>query len=221
MSERMPTRDVSAAVGYRRSTPRVVLGAATSILLLLVIGAALRPLVVPEIPTAAPLLTSTEIGFVQDMTGHHQQALTMVERLAPDVDPAVWRLADQIADAQRLEIGMMLGWLRLAGTTPTNAHPMSWMPTGHRHAGATTMPGMATRADLDALAVARGAEAEMMFLRLMYRHHQGGVAMAQAFDELSTGGPVEQAARDMISTQSQESGIIGLLIARYGAAATG
>lgn len=202
---------------------RVLLGAAAaaSILLLLVIGAALRPLVVSETATTAPVLTPTEIGFVQDMTGHHQQALILVERLAVDVDPTVRRLADQIADAQRLEIGMMLGWLRLAGSVPTNPHPMSWMPTGHHSAAATTMPGMATGADLDALARARGAEAETMFLRLMYRHHQGGVAMAQTFDELSTGGPVEQAARDMISTQSQESGIIGLLISRRNATAAG
>ncbi|SFM75073.1 DUF305 domain-containing protein [Nocardia asteroides NBRC 15531] len=202
---------------------RVLLGAAAaaSILLLLVLGAALRPAVVPETASTAAALTPTEIGFVQDMTGHHQQALMMVDRLAADVDPTVRQLADQIADAQRLEIGMMLGWLRLAGTTPTNPHPMSWMPTGHHHAASATMPGMATRADLDALAQARGAEAETMFLRLMYRHHQGGVAMAQTFDELSTGGPVEQAARDMISTQSQESGLIGLLLSRRGAAATG
>lgn len=203
---------------------RLLLGAggAAAVLLVMVVGAALRPLVVSENATPPPVLTATEIGFVQDMTGHHQQALVLVERLPTDVDPTVRRLADQIADAQRLEIGMLLGWLRLAAVTPTNPHPMSWMPTGHHTtAPSTTMPGMATRADLDALAQAQGADAEMMFLRLMYRHHQGGVAMAQTFDELSTGGPVEQAARDMISTQSQESGIIGLLIAQHGARATG
>ncbi|WP_063000838.1 DUF305 domain-containing protein [Nocardia mikamii] len=208
---------------------RIVLSAAVaaSILFLMVLGAALRPLMVSETATAPPVLTATEIGFVQDMTAHHQQALILVERLAPDVDPTVRRLAGQIADAQRLEIGMMLGWLRLARATQTNPHPMSWMPTGHHTAAppmtmpGMTMPGMATRADLDALARARGGEAETLFLRLMYRHHQGGVAMAQMFDELSTGGPVEQAARDMISTQSQESGIMGLLLAQRGAAATG
>ncbi|WP_454195797.1 DUF305 domain-containing protein [Nocardia sp. Marseille-Q1738] len=202
---------------------RVLLGAAAaaSVLFLLVLGAAIRPLMVSETATAAQMLTPTEVGFAQDMAGHHQQALILVERLAADVDPTVRRLADQIANAQRLEIGMMLGWLRLAGATPTNPHPMAWMPTGHHTTASTTMPGMATRADLDALARARGTEAEAMFLRLMYRHHQGGVAMAQTFDELSTGGPVEQAARDMISTQSQESGIIGLLLTQRGATATG
>ncbi|MEU4649488.1 DUF305 domain-containing protein [Nocardia fluminea] len=200
---------------------RVLLGAAcaATVLLLLVVGAAIRPLFFSEKATVTPVLTPTEIGFVQDMTGHHQQALVLVERLATDVDPTVRRLADQIADAQRLEIGMMLGWLRLAAATPTNPRPMSWMPTGHHTAAAasSTMPGMATRDDLDALARARGADAEMMFLRLMYRHHQGGVAMARTFDELSDGGPVEQAARDMVSTQSQESGIIGLLMSQRAA----
>ncbi|MGW5923046.1 DUF305 domain-containing protein [Nocardia fluminea] len=199
---------------------RVLLGAAcaATVLLLLVVGAAIRPLFFSEKATVTPVLTPTEIGFVQDMTGHHQQALVLVERLATDVDPTVRRLADQIADAQRLEIGMMLGWLRLAAATPTNPRPMSWMPTGHHTAAASaTMPGMATRDDLDALARARGADAEMMFLRLMYRHHQGGVAMAQTFDGLSDGGPVEQAARDMVSTQSQESGIIGLLMSQRAA----
>ncbi|WP_341257082.1 DUF305 domain-containing protein [Gordonia malaquae] len=202
---------------------RVLLGvgAAASVLFLLALGAATRPLIISETTTTVPVLTPTEIGFVQDMTGHHQQALAMIDRLAADVDPTVQRLADQIADAQRIEIGMMLGWLRLAGATPTNPHPMSWMPTGHHTAASTTMPGMATRADLDALAQAHGTDAETMFLRLMYRHHQGGVAMAQAFDELSTGGPVEQAARDMISTQSQESGIMGLLLTERGATTTG
>ncbi len=206
----------------------MVLGAAAaaSILFLLVLGAALRPLVIADTATAAPVLTPAEIGFVQDMTAHHQQALILVERLAPDVDPTVRRLADRIADAQRLEIGMMLGWLRLAGATPTDPHPMSWIPAGHHTAAAMTMPGMAmpgmaTRADLDALTRARGADAETLFLRLMYRHHQGGVTMAQMFDELSTGGPVEQAARDMISTQSQESGIMGLLMTQRGVTATG
>ncbi|MEU4813360.1 DUF305 domain-containing protein [Nocardia fluminea] len=202
---------------------RVLLGAAcaATVLLLLVVGAAIRPLFFAEKATVTPVLTPTEIGFVQDMTGHHQQALVLVERLATDVDPTVRRLADQIADAQRLEIGMMLGWLRLAAATPTNPRPMSWMPTGHHTATASaasaTMPGMATRDDLDALARARGADAEMLFLRLMYRHHQGGVAMAQTFDGLSDGGPVEQAARDMVSTQSQESGLIGLLMAQRAA----
>ncbi|MCC3331523.1 DUF305 domain-containing protein [Nocardia abscessus] len=204
-------------------------------LLLVVLGAAIRPLVVPDDSPPTPVLNATEIAFVQDMTAHHQQALIMVQRLGLDVDPTVLRLAQQIADTQRLEIGTMLGWLRLAQVTPTNPHPMAWMhdsdhpvESGRHHPArtpttnpATPMPGMATMAELDALSAAHGRDAETLFLQLMRNHHYGGIAMAQAIDEQLASGPVKYIARDMISTQSQEAGIIGLLLTQHSAQAPG
>ncbi|MET7768433.1 DUF305 domain-containing protein [Nocardia sp. NPDC005366] len=200
--------------------------------LLLVIGAALRPLVISDDTTAPPVMTDTEIGFTQDMVAHHNQALLMTQRLDPAADPTVRALAQQLADTQRVEIGMMLGWLRMAHVVTTNPHPMAWMhdagaePSGHQHSGqatsattsadatGSTMPGMATQAELDALSAARGAEAEIQFLRLMQRHHYGGVQMAQAADRQLSSGIVKQAARDMLDTQSRESGLLGLLLAQ-------
>ncbi|WP_433664945.1 DUF305 domain-containing protein [Nocardia sp. CA-128927] len=215
--------------------PRWIRGAALASLAfaLLVLGAALRPLVLPETHTAAPILNSVEIGFVQDMTAHHQQALIMVQRLDRTIDPGVVRLAQQLDDTQRLEIGTMLGWLRLANASPVPAHPMAWMHTDeaapHQHsapvaqsdqkkAPGTLMPGMATMAELDALAAARGRDAEILFLQLMFRHHQGGIAMAQAADELLPSGPVKETARSMIHAQGQEAGLMGLLLTQRGAA---
>ncbi|MFE9578033.1 DUF305 domain-containing protein [Nocardia sp. NPDC006044] len=197
---------------------------------LLVLGAALRPLVLPENHTATPVLNSVEIGFVQDMTAHHQQALIMVQRLDRNVDPGVLLLAQQLDDTQRLEIGTMLGWLRLAGAAPTPTRPMAWMHTGdavpHEHSVAkpdqkkpdTSMPGMATMAELDALAAARGRGAEILFLQLMFRHHQGGIAMAQEADQLLPSGPVKETARSMIHAQGQEAGLMGILLTQRGAA---
>nr|WP_245663309.1 DUF305 domain-containing protein [Nocardia inohanensis] len=186
----------------------------------------MRPVLAPENRSAPSVLTPTEIGFAQDMTAHHQQALQMVQRLDAGVDPAIRQLAQQIADTQRSEIGTMLGWLRLANASPTNAHPMNWMHTTgttHDHAAMTTtaaepnlMPGMATLAELDALSAARGADAESQFLQLMQRHHRGGVAMAQAVDKMVESGAVKEAARGMISAQSQEAGIMTLLLAQRG-----
>ncbi|WP_019926079.1 DUF305 domain-containing protein [Nocardia sp. BMG111209] len=201
----------------------VALAALGAALLLMVMGAALRPLLFPEHPTAPKVLSATEIGFVQDMTAHHQQALLLVQRLDPGADPLVVRLAQQIADTQRGEIGMLLGWLRLAGVTTTDPHPMAWMhdtaAAAHHPGGPATpaaspdaMPGMATQADLDALAHATGRDAAILFLNLMQRHHYGGIAMAQAADHLLTSGVVKQAARDMITTQSRETGLLGLLL---------
>ncbi|WP_411156444.1 DUF305 domain-containing protein [Nocardia cyriacigeorgica] len=192
--------------------------------LLLVLGAALRPLFIDDDRSADPILGEAEIGFVQDMTAHHQQALIMVQRLDPAVDPAITRLAQQMADTQRLEIGTMLGWLRLANASPLSPQPMAWMHAAaepeHRHSGAAeahtpaghSMPGMATMAEIDALSAARGRAAEVLFLQLMLRHHQGGVAMAQAADQLIESGPVKETARSMIHSQSQESGVMAALL---------
>lgn len=220
-----------AATGSTRR--RWIMGAALSslALLLLVIGATVRPLFITENPSPTRILDATEIGFAQDMLVHHQQALIIVQRLNPEADPMVRRLAQQISDSQRVEVGMLLGWLRLANTGPTNAHPMAWMHEsgestmaahGHQAPASTaspasaSMPGMATLAQLDALSAASGREAETLFLQLMQRHHYGGVAMAQAADRLLTGGPVKLAARDMVTTQGQEIGFIGLMITQRG-----
>ncbi|MFI5501694.1 DUF305 domain-containing protein [Nocardia asteroides] len=188
----------------------------------LAMGAALRPLLPGGALPAAPVLTATEIGFVQDMVAHHGQALALVDRLDPAADPAVRALARQIADTQRTELGMLLGWLRLADAPVTAAEPMAWMrPLGaHRHAGVdlaqhhSTMPGMASTAELDELAAARGGPAEVLFLRLMQRHHHGGIDMAAAADARLDGGQVERAARDMITGQGREAGLLGLLLDR-------
>ncbi|MFI6569486.1 DUF305 domain-containing protein [Nocardia fluminea] len=196
--------------------------AGTAALFLLALGAALRPLFVVEVATPAPVLTTTELGFVQDMTAHHQQALILTERLDPAADPTVRRLADQIADTQRVEIGTLLGWTQLARAAPTADVPMTWMAGTHHHAPSPndTMPGMATTADLDALTAARGADAETRFLQLMYRHHAGGITMARAADTLLTSGPVKQAARAMAQSQSQELGYLGMLLDLRGARPT-
>ncbi|WP_433684233.1 DUF305 domain-containing protein [Nocardia sp. CA-119907] len=198
-------------------------------ILLLAVGAALRPLVAADDRPAPPVLTDTEIGFAQDMLAHHNQALLMVQRLDSGINPTVRTLAQQISDTQRTEIGMLLGWLRMAEALAINPQPMAWMyadrseTTDHHHTGPATstaattsaaMPGMATQAELDALAAARGADAESLFLQLMRRHHYGGIQMAQAAERQLSSGIVKQAARDMLDTQSREIGVLGLLLSR-------
>ncbi|WP_433622224.1 DUF305 domain-containing protein [Nocardia sp. CA-120079] len=192
--------------------------------LLLCIGAGARPLFIDDRAPAEPVLTQTEVGFAQDMLAHHNQALIMVSRLDPDADPAVLAIARRIDTVQRGEIGELIGWLRLAGQPTVNPTPMSWMhqpdPTtaAHHRTGSATdvtvheslMPGMATQQELDALSAARGQDASVQFLRLMQRHHYGGIQMTQAVDRLLDGGIVKQTARDMMSSQGQEAGLMGL-----------
>ncbi|RMI35802.1 DUF305 domain-containing protein [Nocardia stercoris] len=198
-------------------------------LVLLVMGAALRPLIVPEHPSPAPILTADEIGFAQDMSTHHQQAILLAQRLDPSADPGVRQLANQIMQAQELEVGTMLGWLRLANVSPTSAHPMAWMhdspdAVADRHGTAPSsgtampgmavaaMPGMASQAELDKLSAARGRDADVLFLQLMYRHHLGGISMAKAADAIVTKGAVKESIRGMLATQSEEAGLMAYLL---------
>ena len=194
--------------------------------LLLVLGAAVRPLLADD-PVAPEILSATEIGFIQDMAAHHNQALVMVQRLDPGADPAVRGLARQIEATQLSEIGTLLGWLRLVGAPVAGSASMGWMPDrthGHHTAhdpDAAAMPGMATQAELDQLSAARGRAAAILFLQLMQRHHQGGIGMARVADALLTEGVVKQVAREMITAQTQESGLMALLLAQLEASPPG
>ncbi|WP_432278596.1 DUF305 domain-containing protein [Nocardia carnea] len=201
---------------------------AVAAVVFLVLGAAIRPLFIDD-PAPPRILSAVELGFVQDMAAHHHQALIMVQRLDPGAEPAVRSLAQQIDDTQRAELGTLLGWLRLAGAPVANRDPMGWMPEGAHgrhtaqadhaaHDGAAahpadghTMPGMATQEQLDALSAARGRTASILFLQLMQSHHDGGVAMARVADAMLPGGVVKQVAREMITGQTQESGLMALL----------
>ncbi|MFF0543189.1 DUF305 domain-containing protein [Nocardia thailandica] len=201
-------------------------GLISVVLLSLVLGAAARPLFISDNVPPEPVLSATEVGFAQDMLAHHNQALIMISRLDPGADPAVAAIARRIDTAQRGEIGQLVGWLRLAGQPTANPTPMSWMHPaettgGHQHTAPTRddvtvhdtpMPGMATPQELDALSAARGRDASVLFLRLMQRHHYGGIQMAQTADQLLDSGVVKQTARDMMTSQGQEAGLMGVLL---------
>ncbi|WP_109526528.1 MULTISPECIES: DUF305 domain-containing protein [Nocardia] len=205
-------------------TARSVFGTAAAVCaaaLLLVLGAAARPLLVADTP-AAPVFTDAEIGFLQDMTAHHQQAVLMVARLSADADPSVRSLAAQIGDTQRIEIGTMMGWLTVAEALPTNPRPMAWMSQtpAHEHHGTPTqadtavMPGMATITELDELALAHGERADQLFLTLMRRHHGGGATMAKAAAEQFPDGPITRFARSIFTDQTREAATMSLLLDR-------
>lgn len=213
-----------------RPTIRRTAGLCLIAALLLAAGFLLRPVLLAPTPAAAPeLFSDNEIGFIQDMAEHHGQAMIMVSRLDPGADPAVSALAGQIDAAQRVEFGTLLGWTRLAGRTLTNPEPMAWMhgdmhgdmqadmPASHHAAMPAQMPGMASADELTELGDARGADAEVLFLQLMLRHHEGGIAMATAADELLDSGPVKQSARSMVQEQNQESQLMQVLLAQRGA----
>ena len=119
--------------------------------------------------------TASDAQFMRDMIPHHQQALEM-SRLAPDRtnSPELLEIAGKIEAAQGDEIAFMEQWL----TSRSESIDQSHAPTG-RH----TMKGMATEAQMAALAAASGVEFDRQFLSLMIAHHEGAIDMVEALME--------------------------------------
>lgn len=124
-----------------------------------------------ELPaTAGPGYTIADVRFMQNMIGHHAQAITMAA-LVPThgaADP-LRRLAEKIDISQRDEIDMMKRWLGERGQAiPDDGHPHA-MP----------MPGMLNEEQMARLQAARGLEFERLFLTYMIQHHEGALVMVE------------------------------------------
>ena len=159
---------------------------------------------------AVPDDESVEAGFARDMATHHAQAVEMSLLIRDQTpDPALRTLAYDIIVTQSTQRGMFMGWLQAWDAPQTSTRPrMAWMAS-HAHAAAAgagepLMHGMATDEEMRRLRDARGADAEILFLQLMIRHHEGGVVMARALEGLSRRDDVVGMARSIDSTQRAE-----------------
>lgn len=164
----------------------------------------------------AVLPAESDIAFAQQMSVHHQQAITMVEMLGPEVAPDIAAVAEQIRSTQWREIGTLTGWLELAGAPLQQ--PVTTGTPGHsrdHHAG---MAGTASDEDLTRLHHATGTEREVLFLQLMIRHHQGGIEMAAAAVDTTDVPAVRNRAVSMINGQQQEITLMTVSLDRRGAA---
>ena len=74
---------------------------------------------------------------------------------------------------------------------------------------------MATDAELRSLTDASGVEAEIRFLQLMIRHHEGGIVMARALLALSDRRELVQVAKSIEEGQAAEIALMrNMLVAR-------
>ena len=174
----------------------------------------------PEGPAPGPV----DVGFAQDMTVHHQQAVEMASwERDHTTDPALAQLSSDIEATQTGQIGRMQGWLELwnAAPLPVGGH-MAWMTEpSHDHSataggGVATMPGMASSADLTALRAATGPQLDVLFLQLMLRHHEGGASMLRYGAEHAAVPQVRNLAAQMLSSQTSESDYLRQLLAQRG-----
>jgi uncharacterized protein (DUF305 family) len=201
----------------RHSTPLVA-----SIAAAFVLGAVAAWLVATR--SAMPGDDSAEAGFARDMATHHAQAVEMSFVIRDkSADQALRTLAYDVIVTQSTQRGVFLGWLQEWGLPQASSTPrMAWMP-GHADVaheagiGTPLMHGMATDDELRRLRAAQGTDAEILFLQLMIRHHEGGVIMARAVEGLSRRADVLGFAKGIDSSQRVEIVAMTEMLATRGA----
>ncbi|MGY6658701.1 DUF305 domain-containing protein [Amycolatopsis sp. TRM77291] len=210
----------------------LVIGAALVVMLILGfgLGALTTRLIDSEPERTTPGAGSVEVGFAQDMSVHHLQAVTMAGWARDHTtDPAIKTLAFDIERTQTGQVGRMKGWLGLWGQPEqTTGAYMTWMtePSGHGgHGGGdmkpsngAPMPGMATSAELAKLRSLTGKEMDVFFLQLMLRHHEGGTAMAQYGHDHTSIADVKSLTQSMLVSQGAEVTLMKGLLQERGAA---
>jgi uncharacterized protein (DUF305 family) len=197
----------------------IVIGASVIVVLLLgaVLGMFLTQRALSGNDQATPSADSVDVGFAQDMSTHHLQAVTMANWERDHTsEPELRQLAFDVQSTQLEQVGRMKGWLML-WSQPEQAlgANMAWMKQPGGHGGMamggtpapesdTLMPGMATNEDLAKLRTLSGKDLDVYFLQLMLRHHQGGAAMAQYAHDHASMAPVRTLARSMLVSQGAE-----------------
>jgi len=154
----------------------VVIAIGAIIVVGLFAGAAIWALQGDDEP-AAPM-NAVDVGFLQDMLDHHEQALLISNTYIdgnPDGDAVPY--AEEVVMFQTRDMGWMRDWLAEEGYAPgePDRMAMQWM---NEPVPVAEMTGMQTPERLAELAAARGDDADRLFFEIMTDHHLGGVHMA-------------------------------------------
>jgi uncharacterized protein (DUF305 family) len=174
--------------------------------LLVVLGAAVYFLIDN---LRGPRENSPEVIFTRDMAAHHAQAVEMATLIRDrSSDEELRQLTLDMILTQQNQIGQMQAWLNLWRVPQEGLEP----PMG----GMGEMMGMAPQESVNSLTTLPIDEAEISFLQLMIRHHEGGVFMAE--DILGTRqSVVKRLAESIVASQSGEIEYMKSLLEKRGA----
>lgn len=158
-------------------------------------------------PAAAARQTTkvaeADIAFMQGMIHHHAQAVEMVDLLRTRGERKdLLAFGERITISQSDEIQFMKDWLAERGKPAAPAHDHA-----HHMASMPLMPGMLTAEQMAALAKAKGAEFDRLFLTGMIQHHIGALVMVEELFDIPGAGqdPVlYDFAADIDNTQRAE-----------------
>lgn len=153
-----------------------------------------------------PGVGSVDVGFLQDMISHHEQAIQMANvEIVDGAEPGVQVFAREIVLFQSYEIGLMERQLGQWGYRRENRpeRAMAWMDMS---VAVEDMPGLATEKETDALSDLTGRDTDALFLKLIQDHHAGGVHMAEYAAKHASNPFVRDIAARMARNQRIEIG---------------
>ncbi|WP_264913878.1 DUF305 domain-containing protein [Rhodoluna lacicola] len=142
-----------------------------------------------------------DLMFAQMMIPHHQQAVdigTLAETRASD--PEVQALAAKIKAEQAPEIAQMKTWLSSANAPMEMDHDMG-------------MDGMLDADQMAALANAKGAAFDKLFLEAMIAHHKGAIQMAEMVIS-SNNAEAAALGKAIIESQTEQINFMESLLAK-------
>ncbi len=149
-------------------------------------------------------LSSVDVGFMQDMTYHHDQAieLSLIVLGKADIGPDLRSYAQEIVIDQRYEQGLFNATLDRFGhpSAPGNT-VMGWMGPALAPAD---MEGLATEAQVVKLRAAKGGDAEALWIALVTNHHLGGMHMADWAARFGHDTTTRNLAKAMVRNQRGE-----------------
>jgi uncharacterized protein (DUF305 family) len=186
---------------------------------LVVLGGAIGFALTKRSETMMPGAGSVDIGFLQDMRYHHDQATQMslayLEKPAAQQDPQLRIIASEILLGQQLEAGAMVQLLHDYGQPDSNESGtgMAWMSMP---VPINLMPGMASPDQLAALKAATGVDADRQFATLMLNHHIGGLHMADYAAVHAREHDVRVLAESMIKSQNSDINELQAVLDRLG-----
>ncbi len=147
---------------------------------------------------------NADIGFLQDMIDHHEQALVISQiYLDNNPDGAARPYAREVILFQERDIERMEAWLDEAGVERggPGRTAMGWMGMP---VAVEQMPGMQSPNRLAELEAANGPQADRLFFDIMSDHHLGGVHMADGAASRARRAEIREFASKMADNQRIE-----------------
>jgi uncharacterized protein (DUF305 family) len=162
-----------------------------------------------------PPLTVVDLGFLQDMIDHHEQALAIAHAYLannPNGDAAPY--ASEVILYQERDLKRMDRFLHDGGQKRGDPKrlAMTWMGA-MEHGGmvmpaegvpVSQMPGMQPLARIQELEKLQGKDAERLFFQLMTDHHKGGIEMAMSASSTASRKAIRAFAAYVVNGQGIE-----------------